>query len=78
MEREDDGGADDGHVDTETKPGEKGTLIGAMVSCVRAFIGEEKRVEDGAEEEGVVVGGAVGGLDCKPDRGLWGEVTGQW
>lgn len=59
---DDDGGADDGHVDGEAQPGEEGALVGAVVAHVGLLVGEEEGTESRAGEErvrgagGVVVG----------------------
>ena len=61
VEGKDDGGADDGHVDAKTEPGEKSTLIGAMIAGIGRLIWEEERGEDRLLVERVLARGA--GID---------------
>lgn len=58
MEGKDDGGADDGHVNTKTEPGEKSTLVGAMIAGIGRLVRKEERGEDRLLVERVLVGGA--------------------
>lgn len=58
MEGKDDGGANDGHVDTETEPGEKSTLVGAMIARIGRLVREEEGGEDRLLVERVFVRGA--------------------
>lgn len=41
VEGYDNGGADDGEVDAQAQPGEKGALVGTVVATVRGDVGEE-------------------------------------
>lgn len=58
MEGKDDGGADDGHVDTKTEPGEESALVGAMIAGIGRLVREEEGSEDRLLVERVLVGGA--------------------
>ena len=51
MERYDNGHADDGHVYAQSKPREKSSFIGTVISSVGRFVREEQGSEDWTREE---------------------------
>ena len=62
MKGYDDCDADDGHVDAQAKPGEEGTLIGAVVAGIGRVVGKEEGGKEGPSCEGGV-GGVTGGVN---------------
>lgn len=60
VEGDDDGDADDRHIDGEAQPGEERPLVGAVVARVGGDVGEEERGEEWKGMWVVGVGGAGG------------------